>query len=267
MQNVDNNSLGDIFTYGNDFNKALGIQHHNLSFLRMSYVNLVVTGIVFNIRASSSHIGLMMAFSEHWRWMIIAVCLIEDQSWIYCIDITSRWDTFVLFHLYGNKGMSLPLWPIRPRWFHTFCPCAEPLGDGHEGMCAWFGSQGSIALNWHSCYSGMRYSGTWLYHTVKWYWIQLQFKTSRPCVYVAYTLEALVEHFSTLDAIEHLTWVLSKFKKKRMWFIIIKCSFGHICMRICWSHGHETNRKYIDLIGCWANCVMCDLNLWPHPWH
>ena len=90
-------------------------------------------------------------------------CLIEDQSWIDCIDITSRWDTFVLFHLYGNKGVSLPLWPIRPRWFHTFCPCAEPPEDGHEGMWARFGSQGSIALNWHSRYSGTRYSGTWLY--------------------------------------------------------------------------------------------------------
>ena len=93
------------------------------------------------------------------------MCLIEDQSWIDCIDITSRWDTFVLFHLYGNKGVSLPLWPIRPRWFHTYSPCAEPLGDGHEGMWARFGSQGSIALNWHSRYSGTRYSGTWLYMT------------------------------------------------------------------------------------------------------
>ena len=230
---------------------------------------LMLTWLLPGLFSTSGRLAAILAWWWHSQstgdeW---SVCLIEDQSWIYCIDITSRWDTFVLFHLYGNKGMSLPLWPIRPRWFHTFCPCAEPLGDGHEGMCAWFGSQGSIALNWHSCYSGMRYSGTWLYHTVKWYWIQLQFKTSRPCVYVAYTLEALVEHFSTLDAIEHLTWLLSKFKKKRMWFIIIKCSFGHICMRICWSHGHETNRKYIDLIGCWANCVMCDLNLWPHPWH
>ena len=49
-------------------------------------------------------------------------------------------------------------WPIRPQWFNTFSPCAEPFRDGHEGMWARFGSQGSIALNWHS-----RYSGTWLY--------------------------------------------------------------------------------------------------------
>ena len=62
--------------------------------------------------------------------------------------------------------MSLPLWPIRQRWFHTFSPCAELLGDGHEGMWARFGSQGSIALNWHSRYSGTRYSGTWLYYAL-----------------------------------------------------------------------------------------------------
>ena len=115
-----------------------------------------------------------------------SVCLIEDQSWIDCIDITSRWDTFVLFHLYGNKGVSLPLWPIWPRWFHTFCPCAEPLGDGHcKGMWARFGSQGSIALNWHSRYSGTRYSGTWLYlnstyHTfMLLYWVKIWKKYSQ----------------------------------------------------------------------------------------
>ena len=77
-----------------------------------------------------------------------------------CIDISSRWDTFVLFHLYGNKGVS---WPIRPQWFNTFSPCAEPFRDGHEGMWARFGSQGLIALNWFSRYSGTRCCGTWLY--------------------------------------------------------------------------------------------------------
>ena len=34
---------------------------------------------------------------------------------------------------------------------------------GHVMMWVRFGSQGSIALNWHSRYSGTRYSGTWLY--------------------------------------------------------------------------------------------------------
>ena len=71
-----NNSLGDIFTYRNDFNKALWIQHRNLSiaivliYLRMAYVNLIATEIVFNIWASGSHIGLRMAFSQNQRWII-----------------------------------------------------------------------------------------------------------------------------------------------------------------------------------------------------
>ena len=153
--------------YHSDFNKALGIQHHNLSMaivlivLCTAYVNLIVTTIVCNIQASSSHIGLMMAFSEHRRWIISEFN--ADQSWIECIDKTGRWDTFVWFHLHGNKRVSLPLWLIRPRWFHTLCPCAKPLGDGHEGMWARFGSQGLITLNWHSYYSGTCYSGTWLY--------------------------------------------------------------------------------------------------------
>ena len=62
------------------FCNALGVQHRNLSitivlnYVRVAYVNLIATGIVFNIRASSTHIsthiGRMMAFSEHWRWII-----------------------------------------------------------------------------------------------------------------------------------------------------------------------------------------------------
>ena len=103
-----------------------------------------------------------MAFSEHRRWIISVFGRRSIMNRLYWYP-TSRWDTFVSFHLYGNKGVSLPLWPTRPRWFHTYSPCAEPLGDGHEGMWARFGSQGSIALNWHSRYSGTRYSGTWLY--------------------------------------------------------------------------------------------------------
>ena len=148
------------------------------------------------------------------------MCLIEDQSWIDCIDITSRWDAFVSFHLYGNKGVSLPLWPIRPRWFHTYRPCAEPLGDGHEGMWARFGSQGSIALNWHSRYSGTRYSGTWLYYdtvtcirwlTEQWYIIykyRHKYKRNihaRSC-HLSYIDHGLVQHCGifTADALKIL---------------------------------------------------------------
>ena len=62
--------------YPNDFDNTLGVQHRNLSiaivliYVRLAYVNLIATGIVFNIRVSSSHIGRMMAFSEHRRWII-----------------------------------------------------------------------------------------------------------------------------------------------------------------------------------------------------
>ena len=38
--------------------------------MHVAYVNLIATGIIFNIWASSSHIGQMMAFSEHRRWII-----------------------------------------------------------------------------------------------------------------------------------------------------------------------------------------------------
>ena len=60
------------------------------------------------------------------------MCLIKDQSWIDYTEITSRWGTFVLFHLYGNKEVSLLLWPIKPQWFHPFSPCVKLLRDGHE---------------------------------------------------------------------------------------------------------------------------------------
>ena len=55
---------------------ALGVQHRNLSiaivliYVHLAYVNLIATGIVFNIRASSSHSDRMMAISEHRRWII-----------------------------------------------------------------------------------------------------------------------------------------------------------------------------------------------------
>ena len=44
-----------------------------------------------------------------------------------------------------------------------FTPLAHVLSHSGMVMRARFGSQGSIALNWHSRYSGTRYSGTWLY--------------------------------------------------------------------------------------------------------
>ena len=54
MQNIDILIFScDIFTYRNDFANALGVQHRNLSiaivliYVRVAYVNLIATGIVF----------------------------------------------------------------------------------------------------------------------------------------------------------------------------------------------------------------------------
>ena len=89
-----------------------------------------------------------------WHWSSLGQLNLEP-SWRSVSKKPRTWVFIILFHLYGNKGVS---WPIRPQWFNTFIPCAEPFRDGHEGMWVRFGSQGSITLNWHS-----RYSGTWLY--------------------------------------------------------------------------------------------------------
>ena len=173
------------------------------------------------------------------------MCLLEDQSWIDCIDITSRWDTFVLFHLYGNKGVSLPLWPIRPRWFHTFCPCAEPLGDGHEGMWARFGSQGSIVFNWHSRYSGTRYSGTWLY---------IEFLISRGRQWVnSFLLWLRVPRVrartkGTLAGTCQLKWI-SEQKDT------LSCHSSHLLCLFKWSNWHERPMLSQSELLCLEICV------------
>ena len=137
-----NNSLCDIFTYRNDFANAIGVQNRNLSiaivlnYVRVAYVNLIATGIVFNIRASSSHIGRMVAFSEHRRWIISVFDWRSIMNRLYWHEQQVGYVCFIPF-VWEQRGV-IAMGPIRPRWFHTFCPCAEPLGDGHEGM-SWCG--------------------------------------------------------------------------------------------------------------------------------
>ena len=165
MQNIDI-IIPWAISY-NDFDNALGIQHRNLSiaivliYLCMAYVNLIATGIVFNIWAYGSHISLMMAFSEYRRWIISVFDRRSIMNRLYwpnqqvgylCLNPFVREQRGVIAAVANQTAMILHLLPMT----------AEPLGDGHEGMWARFGSQGSIVLNWHSCYSGTRYSGTWL---------------------------------------------------------------------------------------------------------
>ena len=116
-----------------NFNNALAIQHHNMSiaivltFLRMAYVNLIATVIVFNIRASSCHIGLPMAFSEHRRWII---SVFDRRSIMNRLYWQNQQVGYLCFNLYGKKGVSLPLWPISDRDHFTLF--AHVLS--HSGM-------------------------------------------------------------------------------------------------------------------------------------
>ena len=93
-------------------------------------VYLIATRIVFNIQASGRHIGLMMTFSEHRRWIIS----VFDRG-----SIMNR--------LYWHKQQVGYL-------------CFIPFVLEQRGVMA---DQGSIALNWYSRYNGTRYCGTWLY--------------------------------------------------------------------------------------------------------
>ena len=129
----------------------------------MAYVNFIATEIVFNIRASGSHIGLLMAFSEHRRWIISVFDRRSIMNRLYWHNQQVGYLCFIPF-VWEQRGVIAAVADQTAMISH---PCAEPLGDGHEGMWARFGSQGSIALNWHSRYSGTGYSGTWLYSV---YW-------------------------------------------------------------------------------------------------
>ena len=165
-----NNSLCDIFTYRNDFASALGVQHRNLSiaivlnYVRVAYVNLIATGIVFNIRASSSHIGRMMPFSEHRRGIISVFDRRSIMNRLYWHDQQVGYVCFVP-SVWEQRGVIAAVADQTAMISHLLPMCWATRGGSwrHVMMWARFGSQGSIALNWHSRYSGTRYSGTWLY--------------------------------------------------------------------------------------------------------
>ena len=93
-----------------------------------------------------------------WQWLEIT-----RLNWLYWHNQQVGYLCFI-FHLYGNKEVSLRVWPIRLRWFHTFSPCAEVLGEWSWGhVRVQFGSQAPIAINWHSRYCGTHCIGTWQY--------------------------------------------------------------------------------------------------------
>ena len=129
--------------------------------MRVAYLNLIATGIVFNIRASSCHIGQMMAFSEHRRWIIYVFDRRSIMNRLYWHNQQVGYLCFIPF-VWEQRGVIAAVADQTAMISHLLPMCWATWGWlwGHVGAV---GSQGSIALNWHSRYSGTRYSGTWLY--------------------------------------------------------------------------------------------------------
>ena len=135
-----------------------------LIYARVAYVNLIATGIVFNIRASSSHIGRMVAFSEHRRWRISVFDRRSIMNRLYWHDQQVGYVCFIPF-VWEQRGVIAAVADQTAMLSHLLpmCWATRVRSWGHVMMWARFGSQGSIALNWHLRYSGTHYSGTWLY--------------------------------------------------------------------------------------------------------
>ena len=148
--------LCDIFTCRNDFANALGVQHRNLSnaivliYVRVAYVNLIATGIVFNIRASSSHIGRMVAFSEHRRWIISVFDRRSIMNRLYWHDQQVGYVCFIPF-VWEQRGVIAAVADQTAMISHLLpmCWATRVRSWGRVMMWARFGCQGSIALNWH----------------------------------------------------------------------------------------------------------------------
>ena len=130
----------------------------------MAYVNLIATETVFNIRASGSHIGLLMPFSEHRRWIISVFDQRSITNRLYWHNQQVGYLCFIPF-VWKQRGVIAAVADQAAMISHLLpmCWATRRRSWGHVMMWARFGSQGSIALNWHSRYSGTRYSGTWLY--------------------------------------------------------------------------------------------------------
>ena len=84
----------------NDFNKALGIQHRNLSiaivliYLHVAYVDLIGTGFVFDIWAPGNHIDVMMAVFNQ----------ISIMNWLYWHNQQEGYLCFIPF-VWEQRGV------------------------------------------------------------------------------------------------------------------------------------------------------------------
>ena len=106
----------------------------------------------------------MVAFSEHRRWIISVFDQRSIMNRLYWHDQQVGYVCFIPF-VWEQRGVIAAVADQTAMISHLLLMCWTTRGRswGHVMMWALFGSQESIALNWHSRYSGTRYSGTWLY--------------------------------------------------------------------------------------------------------
>ena len=132
--------------------------------MSVAYLNLIATGIVFNIRASSSHIGRMMAFSEHRRWIICVFDWRSIMNRLYWHNQQVGYLCFIPF-VWEQRGVIAAVAHQTAMISHLLPMCWATWGWlwGHVGA-VW--EPRIDRVNWHSRYSGTRYSGTWLYFVI-----------------------------------------------------------------------------------------------------
>ena len=167
----------------------------------MAYVNLIATETVFNIRASGSHIGLLMPFSEHRRWIISVFDQRSIMNRLYWHNQQVGYLCFIPF-VWKQRGVIAAVADQAAMISHLLpmCWATRRRSWGHVMMWARFGSQGSIALNWHSRYSGTRYSGTWLYYYYEQVMTQLLFVIILQCLpwctYKCFDVKKITNYFA-----------------------------------------------------------------------
>ena len=126
----------------------------------------MLTWLLPGLFSTSGRLAAILAklWSEHRRWIISVFDRKSIMNRLYWDDQQVGYVCFVPF-VWEQRGVIAAVADQTAMISHLLPMCWATRGRswGHVMMWARFGSQGSIALNWHSRYSGTRYSGTWLY--------------------------------------------------------------------------------------------------------
>ena len=148
----------------------------------------------------------MMAFPEHRRWIISVFDQRSIMNRLYWHNQQVGYLYFIPF-VWKQRGVIAAVADQTAMISHLL-PMCWATRYGHEGMWARFVSQGSIALNWHSRYSGTRYSGTWLYSDSNWIQIvdfsggvTLKFDgwPQKPIEHLFYAASSFVHDFKSIN--------------------------------------------------------------------